>query len=90
MERVHLDFMGPLAKTKRGNEYVLMMVDKFTKWTECIPLPSQTAEITAQAAINELFARFGYPFRSSQITADTLRVHCLKLYVIYSKYIRLL
>jgi hypothetical protein len=63
MERVHLDFMGPLAKTKRGNEYVLMMVDKFTKWTECIPLPSQTAEITAQAAINELFARFGYPFQ---------------------------
>jgi transposase InsO family protein len=26
-------------------------------------LPSQTAEITAQAAINELFARFGYPFQ---------------------------
>jgi transposase InsO family protein len=63
MERVHLDFMGPLPKTKKGNEYVLMMVDQFTKWTECIPLPSQTAEITAQAAINEFFARFGYPFQ---------------------------
>jgi hypothetical protein len=24
MERVHLDFMGPLPKTKKGNEYVLM------------------------------------------------------------------
>jgi hypothetical protein len=47
--------MGPLPKTKRGNEYVLMMVDKFTKWTECIPLPSQTAEITAQAAIHPNF-----------------------------------
>jgi hypothetical protein len=44
---------------KKGNEYVLMMVDQFTKWTECIPLPSQTDEITAQAAINEFFARFG-------------------------------
>ena len=63
MERVHLDFMGPLPKTKKGNEYVLMKVDQFTKWTECIPLPSQTAEITAQAAINEFFARFGYPFQ---------------------------
>jgi hypothetical protein len=63
MGRVHLDFMGPLPQTKKGNEYVLMMVDQFTKWTECIPLPSQTAEITAQAAINELFARFGYPFQ---------------------------
>jgi hypothetical protein len=55
--------MGPLPKTKNGNEYVLMMVDQFTKWTECIPLQSQTAEITAQAAINEFVARFGYPFQ---------------------------
>ncbi len=62
MERVHIDFMGPLPKTKRGNEHILMMVDQFTKWTECIPLPSQTAEVTAQAAVNEFFTRFGYPF----------------------------
>ena len=61
--RVRLDFMGPLQKTKRGNEYVLMMVDQFTKWTQCIPLPSQTNDITTQAAINECFARFGYPFQ---------------------------
>ena len=38
MERVHLDFMGPLPKTKRGNEHILMMVDQFTKWMECIPV----------------------------------------------------
>ena len=63
MERVHLDFMGPLPKTKKGNEHILMMVDQFTKWVECIPLPSQTAEVTAQAAVNEFFARFGYPFQ---------------------------
>ncbi|XP_041372627.1 uncharacterized protein LOC121385902 [Gigantopelta aegis] len=62
MERVHLDFLGPLPKTENGNEYVLMMVDQFTKWVECIPLPSQTAEVTARAAINEVFSRFGYPF----------------------------
>jgi hypothetical protein len=41
MERVHLDFIGPLPRTERGNEYILMMVDQFTKWVECIPLPSQ-------------------------------------------------
>ena len=37
MERVHLDFLGPLPKLPRGNEYVLVMVDQFTKWVECIP-----------------------------------------------------
>ena len=62
MERVHLDFLGPLPKTSRGNQNILMMVDQFTKWVECIPLPSQTAEETARAAVNEFFARFGYPF----------------------------
>ena len=63
MERVHLDFLGPLPKTPRGNEYVLMMVDKFTKWVECVPLLSQKAEITAMAAVDGFFSRFGYPFQ---------------------------
>ncbi|MES9880179.1 MAG: RNase H-like domain-containing protein [Sedimenticola sp.] len=63
MERVHIDFLGPLPKTPRGNEHILMMVDQFTKWVECIPLPSQVAEVTARAAVNEFFARFGMPFQ---------------------------
>ena len=44
MERVHIDFLGPLPQTPRGNEHILMMVDQFTKWVECIPLPSQKVE----------------------------------------------
>ena len=63
MERVHLDFLGPLPKTKQGNENVLMMVDQFTKWVECIPLPTQTAEETAKAAVDHFFSRFGFPFQ---------------------------
>ena len=62
MERVHIDFLGPLPKTAAGNEHILMMVDQFTKWVEIIPLPSQTAEVTARAAVNEFFTRFGCPF----------------------------
>ncbi|GFO31467.1 Pol polyprotein [Plakobranchus ocellatus] len=63
MERVHLDFLGPLPKTKSGNEYVLMIVDQFTKWVGCIPLPSQTAEVTATAIVREFFSRFGCPLQ---------------------------
>ena len=61
MERVHMDFVGPLPRTKQGNEHILMMVDQFTKWVEIIPLPSQKAEVTAQAAVNSFFSRFGVP-----------------------------
>ncbi|MCU7901933.1 MAG: DDE-type integrase/transposase/recombinase [Candidatus Thiodiazotropha sp. (ex Lucinoma aequizonata)] len=63
MERVHIDFMGPLPKTNPGNEHILMMVDQFTKWVEVVPVPSQTAEVTAHAAVGEFFARFGYPLQ---------------------------
>ena len=62
MERVHIDFLGPLPKTPRGNENIFIMVDQFTKWVECIPLPSQTAEVTAKAAVDHFFSRFGYRF----------------------------
>ncbi|KAK3084013.1 hypothetical protein FSP39_006719 [Pinctada imbricata] len=63
MERVHLDFLGPLPMTKNNNSFVLMMVDQFTKWVECVPLPNQTAEVTAQAAVDHFFSRFGIPFQ---------------------------
>ncbi|VDI22773.1 Hypothetical predicted protein [Mytilus galloprovincialis] len=39
MERVHLDFVGPLPKSDRANEHLLMIVDQFSKWVECIPSP---------------------------------------------------
>ncbi|GFO36099.1 Pol polyprotein [Plakobranchus ocellatus] len=63
MERVHLDFLGPLSRTKARNEHVLKIVDQCTKWVECLSLPLQTAEVTASAAVRELFSRFGCPFQ---------------------------
>jgi hypothetical protein len=41
MERVHLDFIGPLPRTERGNEHILMMVDQFTYLRRILmPLPT--------------------------------------------------
>ena len=86
MERVHLDFLGPMPETKSGNAYVLMMVDQFTKWVECIPLPSQTAEVTARAAVNEFFSRFGYPFQvftdqGRNFESDLFKAICEMLHI---------
>ena len=64
-----------------------MMVDQFTKWVEGVPIPSQTAEVTAKAAVDNFFSRFGCPFQifsdqgrnfeSKLFTAlcDALRIH---------------
>ena len=37
LERVHIDIMGPLVETQKGNKYILVIVDQFTKWVEAFP-----------------------------------------------------
>lgn len=36
MERVHLGGHGLSPRTERGNEYILIIVDNYTKWVECL------------------------------------------------------
>ena len=54
-----------------------MMVNQFTKWVECVQLPSQTAEVAARAAVDGFFSRFGFPF---QIFSDEGRNFESKLF----------
>ena len=61
-ERVAMDIMGPLPKTGRGNKYILVVSDYFTKWPEAFPLPDQSATTVARVLINEIFSRFGMPY----------------------------
>jgi len=30
-----MDLVGKLGTTKSGNQYICVMIDYFTKWTEC-------------------------------------------------------
>ena len=43
MESVHLDILGPFNTSALGNNYVLVMVDQFSKWVELAALPDQSA-----------------------------------------------
>jgi len=57
MERVHIDILGPLTESRRGNKYVLVMVDQFTKWVECCALADQTAEVVARVFVDQIIAQ---------------------------------
>ena len=61
LDRVHIDILGPITTSENGNRYVLMLVDQFTKWLECWPLPNQTAEIVASRVVKGFISRFGCP-----------------------------
>ncbi|CAF3506519.1 unnamed protein product [Rotaria socialis] len=58
---VGIDYCGPLKRTPRDNQYVLVITDYFTRYTTAIALPNCTAETTAQALFNEYFCKYGVP-----------------------------
>ena len=61
LDRITTDFVGPLPITPRGNRYILVGTDSFTKWVEVFAVPDQSAETTARTILNEFIARYGYP-----------------------------
>ena len=56
-----VDFVGPLPRSSRGNAYILVFVDYFTKWVEICPVREATAHIAAEKFLSEVFARHGAP-----------------------------
>ena len=45
----------------KGNRYVLVMVDCFSRWTEACPLSDKTAISVADAFFSNIVCRFGMP-----------------------------
>jgi len=60
-ERVAIDVMGPLRRTERGNRYILVVGDYFTKWVESYAIPDQEAATVASVLCSEFLCRFGVP-----------------------------
>ena len=60
-DRVAMDLLDMSVTTTKGNRYVLVMVDCFSRWTEACPLPDKTAQSVANAFFNQIVCRFGMP-----------------------------
>ena len=61
LERVAVDVMGPFKETVRGNRFVIVIGDYFTKWMEAYPVPNHKAETVATTLVDNFFSRFGIP-----------------------------
>jgi transposase InsO family protein len=62
-ECVSLDITGKHPKSSRGNEYILTVMDSFTKWAEAFPIRNHTAPTVARVLVQQVFSRFGTPRR---------------------------
>mgnify|MGYP000635714642 FL=1 len=63
MEKIASDLMGPLTPTSKGNVYMLVVEDYFTKWIEVYPIPSKEAYDVADKLCTEWIPRFGIPYQ---------------------------
>ena len=61
MQRVAVDIAGPLPVTPRGNRFICVAMDYFTKWPEAYALPDHEATTVAGALVDRFFSRFGVP-----------------------------
>ncbi|XP_041421806.1 uncharacterized protein LOC121394536 [Xenopus laevis] len=59
-ERVAMDIVGPLEKSSKGNQYILVVCDYATRYPEAIPLRNITAKSVADALI-KIFSSLGIP-----------------------------
>ena len=60
---VALDLLGPLPKSKSGHEHVLVITDRFTKFTRAIPLKSTTSQTVTDAFLQYWAYAYGVPDR---------------------------
>ena len=61
MERVAVDILGPLPVSTRGNRFIIVIADYFTKWVEAYAVPDHKADTVAKTLVNNFFSRFGIP-----------------------------
>jgi len=60
-ERLAIDIAGPFPETNRGNKYILVAIDYFSKWHEVFAIPNQEASTVADILVKNVFSRFGVP-----------------------------
>ena len=60
-ERIGIDFVGPLEKTKKGNKYILVVTDYLTKWPEAKAMKEATAENVIEFIYKRIICTHGCP-----------------------------
>ena len=80
MERIAIDFVGPLVMSNHGNKWMLVITDISTKWAEAYPLRDSSA-VEVAACLADWVTRYGAPIsmvsdRGSDFLAEIVRMFC--------------
>ena len=80
-QKVAIDLVGPFPVMTRGNKWILVLTDHFTRWQDALPLPDATAPVVAEVLDSRVFCYFGLPeelhiYRGSQFEGDLITELC--------------
>jgi len=64
---VAVDLLGPMLMTVRGNNWILVLTDHFTRWADALAISDASAPTVARAFDQQVFCYFGLP---EQIHSD--------------------
>lgn len=78
---LHIDHLGPFVRSKRGNNYILTIVDGFTKYLFARPV-KDTKSKTAVKVLEGIFHDFGTPSRiisdrGTAFTSSQFKAFCI-------------
>ena len=62
-ERVAIDITGKHPKSRNGKEYMLTVMDHFSKCAEAYPFKDHKAPTVAKILVEQLFSRLGMPYQ---------------------------
>jgi hypothetical protein len=67
MDRLSTDIVGPLPLTPRGNRYILVVTDYFSKWVDVIAIADQSAITTARVLLQLGISTVSFDVSVSQV-----------------------
>jgi transposase InsO family protein len=77
MERVFVDFVGPIVRSRKGNIAILVVLDGFSKFVSLYPVRRISAEVVKTCFVERFFPSFGVP---QEIVSDNATVFMSKTF----------
>ena len=60
-QKLAVDLVGPMPETEKGNKWILVISDHFSRWQDAIAIPDATAPVVATTLDERVFCYFGLP-----------------------------
>lgn len=60
-QRIYIDFLGPYVRSKRGNGFIFIILDYFSKYVILKPMTKANTKNVTNFLIQEVFYKFGCP-----------------------------